>query len=133
MYTHSNISSCRFSVILKNYGIKVFEINTISDPIIYIDSADEINYNMQMIKGGGGALTKEKIIASISKKFICIIDESKLVNQLGLFPLPIEIIPIAYTYIFQKIIQLGGFPKYRKGFITDQGNIIIDIYNLNFQ
>lgn len=124
-------SSHETTILLQKYGIKVFDINTISESIIYIDSADEVNTRMQMIKGGGGALTKEKIIAEISKKFICIIDNSKLVKKFDNFPVPIEIIPMSYSYISQKIKKLGGIPKYRKGFITDQGNIIIDVYNLN--
>ncbi|CAL4043149.1 Ribose-5-phosphate isomerase A [Buchnera aphidicola (Takecallis arundicolens)] len=124
-------SSYYTTLMLHKYGIQVFELSTVSHPIIYVDSADEINDNLEMIKGGGGALTNEKIIAATSEKFICIIHESKLVKQLGRFPLPIEIIPMAYTYVLKKIIQLGGKPKYREGYVTDHGNIIIDVYDLN--
>ncbi|WP_343128072.1 ribose-5-phosphate isomerase RpiA [Buchnera aphidicola (Takecallis taiwana)] len=126
------VSSSHYTtIILHKYGIPVFALGAICDPIIYIDSADEINHNLEMIKGGGGALTNEKIISSIAEKFICIVHESKLVKQLGQFPLPIEIIPMAYTYVLKKIVQLGGTPKYREGYVTDHGNIIIDVYNLN--
>ncbi|CAL4322254.1 Ribose-5-phosphate isomerase A [Buchnera aphidicola (Pterocallis alni)] len=126
-------SSYYTTLLLQNHGIKVLDVNTVSDPIIYIDSADEVNFDMYMIKGGGGALTKEKIISSLSNQFICIIDESKLVHTLGQFPLPIEIIPESYSYIYQEVLKLGGIPKYRNGIVTDHGNIIIDIYNLNLQ
>ncbi|CAL4322544.1 ribose-5-phosphate isomerase RpiA [Buchnera aphidicola] len=124
-------SSNDTTIILKKYGIKVFDLNTIPSLMIYIDSADEINYDMQMIKGGGAALTKEKILASSARQFICIIDKSKKVNILGSFPLPLEVIPFSYSYICQEIIKLGGIPKYRKGVVTDNGNIIIDVHNLN--
>ncbi|CAL4043043.1 Ribose-5-phosphate isomerase A [Buchnera aphidicola (Phyllaphis fagi)] len=126
-------SSYNTTFILKKYGIKVFDLNTISTSITYIDSADEINNNMEVVKGGGAALTKEKIIASVSKKFVCIIDKTKQVNKLGFFPLPLEIIPISYSYIAQEIFKLGGIPKYRRGIITDNGNIIIDVYDLNLE
>ncbi|CAL4324639.1 Ribose-5-phosphate isomerase A [Buchnera aphidicola (Protaphis terricola)] len=118
--------------LLKEKGINnILNLNIFSSLEIYIDSADEINTNMQMIKGGGGALTKEKIIAGMSKKFICIIDETKKVNVLGKFPLPIEIIPISISFISKEIIKIGGIPKVRKNVITDNGNIILDVYNLN--
>ncbi|CAL4322437.1 ribose-5-phosphate isomerase RpiA [Buchnera aphidicola] len=126
-------SSYDTTMILQKYGIQVFDINTITQPVIYIDSADEINTNLQMIKGGGGALTTEKIIASIAKKFICIVDESKVVDQLGVYPLPIEVIFHAYSYVLREIMKLGGFPKYRNGVVTDHGNIIIDVYHLNLR
>ncbi|QCI26065.1 ribose-5-phosphate isomerase RpiA [Buchnera aphidicola] len=124
-------SSYHTTIMLKKYGITVLELNTITKPIIYIDSADEVNFSLEMIKGGGGALTKEKIISAMSEKFICIIDESKLVQTLGVFPLPIEVVPIAYSYISKKMTDFGGKPRYREGFVTDQGNIIIDVYGLN--
>ncbi|QFQ32227.1 ribose-5-phosphate isomerase RpiA [Buchnera aphidicola] len=125
-------SSNASTILLKNKGISnILHLNSFHSLEVYIDSADEINNNMQMIKGGGGALTKEKIIAAVSKKFICIIDETKKVNILGSFPLPIEIIPIASSFIENEIIKLGGKPKIRKNVITEHGNIILDIHNLN--
>ncbi|QCI24464.1 ribose-5-phosphate isomerase RpiA [Buchnera aphidicola (Muscaphis stroyani)] len=126
-------SSNSSTVLLKKYGIKVLNINNFNSLDVYIDSADEINYQMQMIKGGGAALTGEKIIAEISKKFVCIIDQSKRVDVLGKFPLPIEIIPMALTYISREIIKIGGNPKFRKNVVTENGNIILDVYNLHIQ
>lgn len=123
-------SSNASTVLLKKQGIEVFDLKYFSSIPIYVDSADEINYRMEMIKGGGAALTREKIIAKMAKKFVCIIDQSKIVNVLGTFPLPIEIIPIALSYILKEIIKLGGQPKHRENIITDNGNIIIDVYNL---
>lgn len=120
------------SYILKKAGIKIFNLNKIKKLSIYIDSADEIDENMQMIKGGGAALTCEKIVAANSKKFICIADESKQVKKLGKFPLPIEIIPMSYSFIKRKLIKLGGFPKKRNN-ITVHGNIILDVYNLDIK
>lgn len=115
---------------LKSHGIPVFDVN--EGPIsVYIDGADECNNHGQMIKGGGGALTGEKIIAAIAKKFICIIDESKHVTQLGEFPVAIEVIPLARSYVAREIVKLGGDPAYREGFVTDYGNQILDVYNLN--
>lgn len=124
-------SSNDSTILLKKNGIKVFDLKNFSSLKVYIDSADEINHNMQMIKGGGGALTREKIIGAMSEQFICIVDESKKVDVLGAFPLPIEIIPMALSYISKEIIKIGGIPKYRKKFITDNGNIIVDVHNLN--
>ncbi|WP_343182411.1 ribose-5-phosphate isomerase RpiA [Buchnera aphidicola] len=124
-------SSFNTTVILKKYGFKVYNINTISEPIIYIDSADVVDQNMHMIKGGGGALTKEKILVAMCKKFICIIDETKLVNVLSEFPVPIEIIPNAYSYVYHQLKKMGGNPKYRKNYTTENGNIIFDVHNLN--
>ncbi|WAI11603.1 MAG: ribose-5-phosphate isomerase RpiA [Buchnera aphidicola (Macrosiphum albifrons)] len=123
-------SSNASTSLLKKQGIKVFNLKNFHSLTIYVDSADEINHCMQMIKGGGGALTREKIIATMAEKFICIIDKTKKVNVLGKFPLPVEIIPMALSYIFQEMVKIGGIPKYRKNFITDNGNIIIDVYNL---
>ncbi|MDE3208429.1 MAG: ribose-5-phosphate isomerase RpiA [Pseudomonadota bacterium] len=117
---------------LKQQGIKVIDLDSVSELPIYVDGADEINPRLQMIKGGGGALTREKILASASQKFICIADHSKLVERLGSFPLPVEVIPMARNYVTRKISALGGQPMTRKG-ITDNGNIIIDIHNLNIQ
>ncbi|QCI18940.1 ribose-5-phosphate isomerase RpiA [Buchnera aphidicola] len=125
-------SSNASTLLLKEKGINnILNLNTFNSLEVYIDSADEINSNMQMIKGGGAALTKEKIIAAIAKKFVCIIDKTKKVDVLGTFPLPIEVIPIASSFISNEIIKIGGHPKIRKNVITENGNIILDIYNLN--
>ncbi|MFN7095939.1 MAG: ribose-5-phosphate isomerase RpiA [Gammaproteobacteria bacterium] len=115
---------------LKKIGIPVFELNSVGSLTLYIDGADEINANLQMIKGGGGALTREKIIAAAARKFVCIADESKKVGILGKFPLPIEVIPMARSYVAREIVKLGGDPVYREGVVTDNGNIILDVYNL---
>lgn len=115
---------------LKAIGIRVFDLNTVGILPLYVDGADEINANLQMIKGGGGALTREKIIAAASRKFVCIADETKKVGILGTFPLGIEVIPMARSYVAREIVKLGGDPVYREGFITDNGNIILDVYNL---
>ena len=115
---------------LKELGIKVIILNEVDHLDIYIDGADEINENMEMIKGGGGALTREKIVASVSKQFICIVDESKVVKQLGKFPLPIEVIPMAKEAIFRKLQALGFEPVHRD-FTTDNGNKIIDVKGMN--
>ncbi|QCI22263.1 ribose-5-phosphate isomerase RpiA [Buchnera aphidicola] len=123
-------SSNTSTSLLQKQGIQVFNLKNFNSLTIYFDSADEINHQMQMIKGGGAALTREKIIAAMSKKFVCIVDKSKIVNVLGRFPLPIEIIPMALSYVSKEIIKIGGQPKYRKNIITDNGNIIIDVYNL---
>ncbi|XBC38036.1 MAG: ribose-5-phosphate isomerase RpiA [Buchnera aphidicola (Floraphis choui)] len=122
-------SSNSSTLFLKKYGIPVYNLNDVQSLTLYIDSADEINFQFQMIKGGGAALTKEKIIASVAEKFVCIADESKLVKVLGAFPLPIEIIPMAMSYICNKLKKLGGKPKVRKNVITDNGNLIIDVYD----
>lgn len=120
------------SCILKKIGIKIFHLNKIKRLAVYIDSADEIDERMNMIKGGGAALTCEKIVAANAKKFICIVDQTKQVKKLGKFPLPIEIIPISYNFIKRKIIKLGGFPK-KRNTITEHGNIIVDIHNLDIK
>lgn len=114
---------------LQSYGIPVFNCNEVDSLDIYVDGADEINHQMQMIKGGGAALTREKIIAAISKQFICIVDESKVVNTLGKFPLPIEVIPMARSYVARELFKMGGKPIYRQGVITDNGNVILDIHD----
>ncbi|RLA20786.1 MAG: ribose 5-phosphate isomerase A [Gammaproteobacteria bacterium] len=115
---------------LKKLGIPVLELNQAGDLDIYVDGADEINGNLQMIKGGGGALTREKIIAAASKKFICIADSSKKVNLLGRFPLPIEVIPMARSFVARQLFKLGGQPMWRENFVTDNGNQILDVHNL---
>jgi len=116
---------------LKRIGIDVVDLNFAGEIGLYVDGADEINAQLQMIKGGGGALTREKIVAAASKKVICIADASKQVDVLGKFPLPIEVIPMARSYIGREMVKLGGNPVYRQGFVTDNGNIILDVYGLN--
>jgi ribose 5-phosphate isomerase A len=115
---------------LQGHGIEVLSLNEAGDLPVYIDGADEITRHMHMVKGGGGALTREKIVAAASKKFICVCDASKLVDVLGKFPLPIEVIPMARSYIAREIVKLGGQPKLREGFTTDNGNVILDVHNL---
>lgn len=115
---------------LQSHGIEVIDLNDVDDIPIYVDGADEITEHLHMIKGGGGALTREKIVAAVAKKFICITDQTKLVNILGNFPLPIEVIPMARSYVAREIKLLGGQPALRQGFITDNGNIILDVHGL---
>ncbi|TDB62127.1 ribose-5-phosphate isomerase RpiA [Photorhabdus khanii] len=115
---------------LKSLGIPVFDCNEVDSLDIYVDGADEINGNMQMIKGGGAALTREKIISAIAKKFICIVDSSKNVDVLGKFPLPVEVIPMARSYVARELVKLGGVPEYRQNVVTDNGNVILDVHNL---
>jgi ribose 5-phosphate isomerase A len=115
---------------LQGHGIEVMSLNDAGDLPVYVDGADEITKHMHMLKGGGGALTREKIVAAASKKFICVCDQSKLVDVLGKFPLPIEVIPMARSYIARELVKLGGLPKLREGFTTDNGNVIIDVHNL---
>jgi ribose 5-phosphate isomerase A len=116
---------------LKSLGIPVFDLNEVDSLGIYVDGADEINGQMQMIKGGGAALTREKIIASVADKFICIADASKQVDILGNFPLPVEVIPMARSCVARELVKLGGRPEYRQGVVTDNGNIILDVYGLS--
>ena len=117
---------------LKGHGIPVFDLNAVDNISVYIDGADESNKHLHLIKGGGGALTREKIVAAASDKFVCIADESKLVDRLGKFPLPVEVIPMARSLVAREIIkQIGGEPRLREGFTTDNGNIILDIHNLD--
>ncbi|WP_157670177.1 ribose-5-phosphate isomerase RpiA [Chitinibacter sp. GC72] len=125
------VSSSEASVArLKSHGIPVYELNTIDELPVYVDGADEINHQLQMIKGGGAALTREKIVAAVAEQFICIADETKLVDILGTFPLPVEVIPMARSYVAREIVKLGGYPAYREGVVTDNGNIIIDVHGL---
>jgi len=112
-------------------GIPVFDLNSVDEVTFYIDGADEANAQLHLIKGGGGALTREKIIAAVAKEFVCIADESKYVPVLGRFPLPVEVIPMARSHVGRAIVRLGGDPVYREGFITDNGNQIIDIHNMH--
>lgn len=117
---------------LRKLGIEVVDMNSVASLDAYVDGADEIDQNLHMIKGGGAALTREKIVASIAKKFVCIVDDSKWVNQLGIeFALPIEVIPMARSAVARKIVALGGDPVYRQGVVTDNGNVILDVHNLN--
>ncbi len=115
---------------LKAHGIEVFDLNSVNEISVYIDGADESNRHLHLIKGGGGALTREKIVAAASKKFVCIADESKLVDVMGKFPLPVEVIPMARSYVAREIVKLGGEPVLRDNFTTDNGNVILDVHNL---
>lgn len=115
---------------LKQHGIEVLDLNNVTDIPVYVDGADEITEHLHMIKGGGGALTREKIVAAVARKFICITDQSKLVNILGNFPLPVEVIPMARSYVAREIVHLGGHPALRQGFVTDNGNVILDVHGL---
>ena len=115
---------------LKSHGIPVLDLNSVDELSVYIDGADESNRHLHLIKGGGGALTREKIVAAASRKFVCIADESKLVDILGTFPLPVEVIPMARSYVARVLVKHGGQPVYRAGFTTDNGNIILDVHNL---
>ncbi|MAV17156.1 MAG: ribose 5-phosphate isomerase A [Gammaproteobacteria bacterium] len=124
-------SSERSTALLKEAGIIVYDLNNIREIAFYIDGADEVADDKSLIKGGGGAHTREKIVASASDHFICIVDESKLVKQLGEFPLPIEVIPESRSLVSRKIVSMGGTPIYRQSFITDQGNQIIDVKGLD--
>jgi ribose 5-phosphate isomerase A len=116
---------------LKVHGIPVYDLNAVDEITVYIDGADETNEYLQLIKGGGAALTREKIIAAVAREFVCIADESKWVNVLGAFPLPVEVIPMARSHVGRQIVKLGGDPVYREGVVTDNGNIIIDVHNMS--
>jgi len=116
---------------LKAHGITVSELNSTGDLDLYIDGADEVDGAGHMIKGGGGALTREKIVAAASKRFICIVDDSKVVRVLGEFPVPVEVIPMARSYVARQMVKLGGLPEYREGFVTDNGNVILDVRHLD--
>ena len=115
---------------LKDHGIPVFDLNAVPEIALYVDGADESNHYLHLIKGGGGALTREKIVAGASRKFVCIADESKLVDVLGRFPLPIEVIPMARSFVARELVKHGGKPVLRENFITDNGNLILDVHNL---
>ena len=116
---------------LKALGIAVYDLNGVKDLPVYVDGADEITQHLAMIKGGGGALTREKIVAAVARKFVCIADQSKRVDVLGKFPLPVEVIPMARSYVAREIVKLGGQPAWRQGFTTDNGNLILDVHNLS--
>ena len=115
---------------LKSHGIPVEDLNAVNEIAVYVDGADESNEHLHLIKGGGGALTREKIVAAVAKKFVCIADESKLVGVLGKFPLPVEVIPMARSYVARELVKMGGNPEYRDGFVTDNGNQILDVHGL---
>lgn len=116
---------------LKALGIEVFDCNNVDKLDVYVDGADEINPSRDMIKGGGAALTREKIVAAISDKFVCIVDGSKKVDVLGDFPLPVEVIPMARSYVARELVKLGGYPEYRENVVTDNGNIILDVRGMS--
>ena len=116
---------------LKSHGIPVYDLNSVDQVDFYIDGADESNSALQLIKGGGAALTREKIVTAVAGEFICIADESKLVHTLGQFPLPVEVIPMARSHVARELVKLGGDPVYREGVLTDNGNIILDVYNFS--
>lgn len=116
---------------LRGHGIEVLELNQVDSLPLYVDGADEVNDHREMIKGGGGALTREKIVAAVAERFICIVDGSKQVKRLGGFPLPVEVIPMARSYVARRLAALGGQPQYREGFVTDNGNLILDVRNLD--
>ena len=124
-------SSERSAERLKGHGIRVLDLNSVNDLPVYIDGADEITEHLAMIKGGGGALTREKIVSAVARKFVCIADESKLVPVLGKFPLPVEVIAMARAYVARQMVRLGGQPKLREGFATDNGNIVLDVWGLS--
>ena len=115
---------------MKKHGIPVLDLNAAGQLDVYVDGADESNRHLHLIKGGGGALTREKIVAAASKKFVCIADESKLVDILGKFPLPVEVIPMARSYVARELVKLGGNPVWRENFVTDNGNLILDVHDL---
>jgi ribose 5-phosphate isomerase A len=116
---------------LKQAGIRVLELNMTGDLPLYVDGADEATRHRTLIKGGGGALTREKVLAAASRRFICIADDSKLVDVLGRFPLPVEVLPVARSYVARQLVKLGGQPELRRGYTTDNGNMILDVHNLN--
>ncbi|MGD9661598.1 MAG: ribose-5-phosphate isomerase RpiA [Porticoccaceae bacterium] len=116
---------------LKSHGIPVYDLNAVDEVTIYVDGADETNPRLELIKGGGAALTREKIVAAVAREFVCIADDSKWVDHLGTFPLPVEVIPMARSHVGRELVKLGGDPVYREGVITDNGNIIIDVHHLH--
>ena len=116
---------------LKKHGIDLFDCNSVTEVMVYVDGADETNPYLQLIKGGGAALTQEKIVRALAKEFICIADASKWTEVLGNFPLPVEVIPMARSYVARELVKLGGAPVYREGVVTDNGNVILDVFNLD--
>ena len=118
---------------MQAHGIQVFDLNAVSDIPVYIDGADESDHYLNLIKGGGGALTREKIVAAVADRFVCICDESKCVTTLGRFPLPVEVIPMARAHVARQLFALGGQPRLREGFMTDNGNLILDVHELSIE
>jgi len=116
---------------LKDLGIRVLDLNGVNELPVYVDGADEVTRHLAMIKGGGGALTREKIVAAVARKFVCIADATKLVDVLGKFPLPVEVIPMARSYVARELVKLGGHPEWRRDFVTDNGNLILDVHGLS--
>jgi len=116
---------------LRAHGIPVTDLNSVGELAVYVDGADESTRHLHLIKGGGGALTREKIVAAVAARFICVVDESKLVDRLGAFPLPVEVIPMARSYVARRIVRMGGQPQLREGFTTDNGNVILDVRDLD--
>lgn len=115
---------------LKAHGIPVYDLNSVAELEFYVDGADEADARLQLVKGGGAALTREKIVAAVARTFVCIADQSKLVERLGAFPLPVEVVPMARSYVARELVKLGGDPVYREGVVTDNGNVILDVHNL---
>ncbi|OGA22246.1 MAG: ribose 5-phosphate isomerase A [Betaproteobacteria bacterium RIFCSPLOWO2_02_FULL_67_26] len=115
---------------LKELGIRVVDLNSVNELPVYVDGADEVTRHLAMIKGGGGALTREKIVAAVAKRFVCIADQSKRVDVLGKFPLPVEVIPMARSHVARELVRLGGHPEWRQNFVTDNGNLILDVHGL---
>ena len=116
---------------LQAHGIRVMDLNSVSEMAVYVDGADESTKHLCLIKGGGGALTREKIVAAVAHKFVCVVDDTKLVDRLGVFPLPVEVIPMARSYVARRIVRMGGQPELRQEFTTDNGNVILDVHNLD--
>jgi len=115
---------------LRKHGIRVLDLNSVNELPVYVDGADEVTEHLHMIKGGGGALTREKITAAVARRFVCICDGSKLVPVLGKFPLPLEVIPMARSYVAREIVKMGGHPRLREGFTTDNGNVVLDCHGM---
>ncbi len=115
---------------LKNHGITVYELNNVAEMEVYVDGADEFDGGLNLVKGGGGALTREKIVAAVAKEFVCIVDSTKKVDVLGEFPLPVEVIPMARSYVARELVKLDGMPVWREGFVTDNGNLILDVHDM---
>lgn len=118
---------------LKDHGIPVYDLNEVDQMVVYVDGADETDAGLNLIKGGGAALTREKIVAAVADEFVCIADQSKWVECLGQFPLPVEVIPMARSHVARQLVNLGGDPAYRKGVVTDNGNIILDVHNMQIK